>query len=66
MCNYSKMIWEKAGVKISEKTGDEKRQRKTAQRMLKAGKYSYEEISELTELPVDEVKKIEEEMSVTV
>lgn len=68
MCNYSEMIWEKgekAGVKLGEKTGDEKRQRKTAQRMLKAKKYSYEEISDMTELPIEEVKKIEEEMSIT-
>lgn len=64
MCNYSEMIWEK-GIKKGEETGDEKRQRKTVQRMLKAKKYNYEEISDMTELPIEEVKKIEEEMSVT-
>lgn len=56
MCNYSDMMLDK---------GEERRQKKTAQRMLKAKKYSYEEISEITELSIDEIKKIEKEMSIT-
>lgn len=55
MCNYSDMMLDK---------GDERRQKKTAQLMLKEKIYSYEQISKMTELSLEEVKKIEEEMLV--
>lgn len=53
MCNYSDMMLDK---------GDERRQKKTARLMLKEKIYSYTQIAKMTELSIEEVKKIEEEM----
>lgn len=68
MCNYSEMIFEKGEAKGMERgieKGDKKRQKKTAENMLKAGKYSVEDIAEITELSIETVRQIEEEMPVT-
>lgn len=36
---------------------------KTARRMLKAGKYTYEDIADVLEISVDEVKALDESQS---
>ena len=36
---------------------------KTARRMLKAGKYTYEDIADVLEISVDEVKALDESRS---
>ena len=36
---------------------------KTAQRMLKAGKYTYEDVADVLEISVDEVKALDESQS---
>ena len=42
---------------------DKARMIKTAQRMLKAGKYTYEDIADVLEISVDEVKALDESQS---
>ncbi|MCI5624991.1 MAG: hypothetical protein MR327_03750 [Clostridiales bacterium] len=42
---------------------DKARMIKTAQRMLKAGKYTYEDVADVLEISVDEVKALDESQS---
>ena len=42
---------------------DKARMIKTARRMLKSGKYTYEDIADVLEISVDEVKALDESQS---
>ena len=42
---------------------DKARTIKTAQRMLEAGKYTYEDVTDVLEISVDEVKALDESQS---
>ena len=49
----------KEGMKKGIKEGMKEGIKKTALQMLKAGKYTLEEIAEITELPLEEVKNLQ-------
>ena len=51
------------GKKLGEKIGKEINQKENAKRMIAANKISLEDISFYTGLPLDEVKKLQYELS---
>jgi len=51
----------KEGWKEGLERGRKAAQKDTALRMLKAGKYPLDEISEITELPLEEIQKLQPE-----
>ena len=55
MCNLSGYVFEQ---------GVEKEKRKTAERMLRSGRFTCEEIASFTELPKKTVRKIEKKLMV--
>ena len=53
---------EKAGKEIGEKIGKTSEKIGSAKRMLKLNKYSIEEISDITELSIAEIKSLQEQI----
>lgn len=57
MCRAVEELWEEG-----RKIGEEKSSRRSAQRMLAAGKLALEEIAEYSGLPLDEVKRLRDNL----
>lgn len=57
MCRVMEEMCEK-----ERKIGEEKSSRRSAQRMLTAGKLTLEEIAEYSGLPLDEVKRLRDNL----
>ena len=57
-----KEIGEKIGKKIGEKIGKSSEKNESAKRMLKLNKYSIEEISDITELSIAEIKSLQKQI----
>lgn len=61
--NEGKKLGEKIGKEIEKEIGKEINQKENAKRMIAANKISLEDISFYTGLPLDEVKKLQYELS---
>ena len=57
MCNLSGDVWSR---------GVEKEKKETAERMLRSGKLSYEEIASFTGLEEEKIREIEKELMIHV